>query len=387
MFARKSSQSDASEHRTMGNGIRFVTAMGNLTSFDAKQRKSFRDLRTIERNLSSSVGVSMHRQRICVDKINKVIAGSTCSICSGRSNSFFEKNCKLKISESLCRSVLFGCTNAWNDMIYIADQVRRYTGIVRALNRFVDSDTNMEERAFTMNLDGFVNSRKIREIIEQCGSNDLKKCSFKHVSSLCEQFIHIQSPTYVESALSHSKKLSSAVFGLQASLIKMRPFFHEKVAMLRKMMKAKLNNDWFEKVLGHNVDMWMRVKAMKDHWYGLKLREPLMESILKGTEAKHPDLRYAFKTCKNESRIIISDVAQASIVLHAIQRKAIEDLRTRKDQTSKSLLHKFKMMWGILSVIVENIRFSRNRITPDVKFYQHMQTWVLSYRNKSLAVA
>ena len=365
--------------KTMGNGLQFVTALVNLTSLEDSQKQRLQTLEEIHKNLSSYTPGSMLRQKKCVEQINKVIASSTCSICSGRSDHFFLANKRLKISESLCRSVLAECTDAWNDMIYIAAQVRKYTNTVRRLSSFSDEDSNMEERAFIMNLEGFVSSRKIKDIIRVCGSNDLENCSFRHVSKLCEQFIHIKSPTYVESALSRSKKLVNIVLVTQSGLEKVRPLFKEKLVVLSKMADREQNQKWLKQALRLISVVQRRTIFLKDAWIILKHKQPLMESILKSSKKKHPELIAAIHTARNESDIIIEDFASATLKIHTVLRKAIE--RTRN---LKKVLKQFMVQWSIFCQMANHLRNPSVSGAESKQFYQNLKEAMFSKRQSVL---
>src|SRR3990167_3268437 len=189
------------ELATLGSGLTLRENV-NPNSSTVKQTLKSLDKNLLKIQQNSEPLIQGHEK--CVQSVNEINSKSACSICSGRSDDFFNKDGKLKFTERSCRRFLGDCEQALNLITGVAVDARIFGLSMQQLRKSLGLpfDVAPKEISITMNLDSFITNRNLIPIMNKCGKRKLQDCSFEHVAALCEQFIHIQAQTYIESSQS-----------------------------------------------------------------------------------------------------------------------------------------------------------------------------------------
>ena len=316
---------------SVGNGVSFSTAGSPLLGFEGTPVKIKEMSQKIGKAIIDSLLQNVEFQQKCVAKINSVISKSACSICSGRSDDFFNKDGKLDLSEGLCRSVLEDCSEAWMSMVRMVVDVRGYTKLIRQLNPDGDKDGILEEKGFTMNLDSFITNRNLIPILDNCRGSSLANCSFEHVAALCEQFIHIQAPTYIESSQSQAQKMLTSLKAAHhkwsrtvPGLTKASQSLAEESSHLVSWRKASLDNG----IINTGVRVQSRIAAARMIWVTIQLDLPVLQLIFEKplqplTKVQKALLKAAISQAQADLTQIENTIAAAALPLHKTFRHFI----------------------------------------------------------------
>jgi len=137
-------------------------------------------------------------QQNCIQKIQTERSASLCYTCSGRANEFFTGD-SLHIHEMTCRTLIKGCSSSWWYLINYLDQVNRFNDAVKEIEN-VAGITVAE-------YNGIVPAK---EVLSWAGKNNLRQnlgrcgdglCEFHIAKNICENFISIERPIYLNQAL------------------------------------------------------------------------------------------------------------------------------------------------------------------------------------------
>ena len=149
-------------------------------------------------------------QQKCVDILKKITLASTCSICSGRSSVFFAGK-QLKMAAHTCRAIVKECSHAWLDLVEMVDAIKAYSGVAQQLTtRLKLSDPKSAGRATLNGVSELANEIKLEKILKLCGRN-LNSCRYSHISVLCENFVYVVHPSYIEQAKSTINNITKVV--------------------------------------------------------------------------------------------------------------------------------------------------------------------------------
>lgn len=80
----------------------------------------------------------------CVDVVFKIRSNALCSTCSGRSKQFFDKDRGL-VTESICRSVLDSCSQTYENLLLIIENVGSYLDEFEKLSEMIKNTTRKDD--------------------------------------------------------------------------------------------------------------------------------------------------------------------------------------------------------------------------------------------------
>jgi len=137
-------------------------------------------------------------QQNCVQKIQSERSASLCYTCSGRAKQFFTGN-SLHLHEMTCRTLINGCSSSWWYLINYLDQTNRFNDAIREI-----------EREAGITLTDYKGSSPVKDMLSWADQNNLRHnlqscrdglCKFEVAKVICENFISIERPLYLNQAL------------------------------------------------------------------------------------------------------------------------------------------------------------------------------------------
>ena len=191
-------------------------------------------------DILSSVSDKLHKdQMLCLKTMNDISQKSICDICSGRSQKYFQGG-KYLIHEPVCRRVLNRCGNSWKALVRISQALRTFTNLVNDL-----SAASSVAQSLHGNITKYTNLIKLDALFKDC--QDFRTCPFETVKPICEHFITVINPSYLERfthrtylrkfvnrLMRASKSLSSKILRLGLELKRLRGNNMVAQAVIRK---------------------------------------------------------------------------------------------------------------------------------------------------------
>ena len=169
-------------------------------------------------------------ERTCLRTMNDISQRSLCDVCSGRSEKFF-KDGKYLIHEPVCRRVLLSCGDSWKALVQISQAMSTFTNLVNDLSVVKTSALTLSR-----SISSYTNLIKLDGYFSQCG--DFHTCPFAVVKPLCEHFITVINPSYLES-FSKRQLLRGIVNKLMTASTR---YASQARSMQKKLKKAKKGN-------------------------------------------------------------------------------------------------------------------------------------------------
>ena len=145
----------------------------------------------LSRLLNATTDKLHEDERACLKTINDISQRSLCDVCSGRSEQFFQGG-KYLIHEPVCRRVLNDCGDSWKALVQISQAMNTFTNLVNDL-----SAAQTTAQALSSTITSYTNLIKLDGYFSQC--DDFSTCPFAVVKPLCEHFITVINPSYLES--------------------------------------------------------------------------------------------------------------------------------------------------------------------------------------------
>src|SRR3990167_5551187 len=130
----------------------------------------------------------------CMKKLDSVVYAGTCSICSGRSEQFFQGG-RIKMAEQTCRSILSECGSTWHRMVMVIEIIERYTSIIELVSPTADKKG---KESFTKPMSTFSNLHNLEQYFGDCKTYE--DCPFQKVSALCHNFVQVVGDSIVQKA-------------------------------------------------------------------------------------------------------------------------------------------------------------------------------------------
>ena len=166
-----------------------VEAMSSLTtSIQAKKSIKQKHDRLVNYIRSHKKALETSHS-LCINKLNQITRASTCNICSGRSQLFFNGK-KILMKEGECRAIIGSCEEAWRSVVHILGLLHDYTNQVKGSFKGELSKEHFDS------LKSFENSHNLSKNFEKCPK--LKDCSTNIVGNICERLVSILTPSYAD---------------------------------------------------------------------------------------------------------------------------------------------------------------------------------------------
>ena len=214
----------------------------NLINNDKKNYQAHINDANSVAQLTSQFKVNQNR---CHTKLTQIRSSSICSICSGRSQVFFE-DYSLRISENQCRSILVECESAWMNIFSMIQLSHRYESFEKLANwsigqviqdaiqkskmisdpKFKSQLVDSAPAKLLVMAENFESENSLAFHLKNCKSvgSNLKNCPFKTVKTLCMDLVEIIPNVQLRLMAVVSKAadqtiaaMSKAVIQLQAS--------------------------------------------------------------------------------------------------------------------------------------------------------------------------
>src|SRR3990167_5509675 len=134
----------------------------------------------------------------CMKKLDSVVYAGTCSICSGRSEQFFQGG-RIKMAEQTCRSILSECGSTWHRMVMVIEIIERYTSIIELVSPTADKKG---KESFTKSMSTFSNLHNLEQYFGDCKTYE--DCPFQKVSALCHNFVQVVGDSIVQKATAYT---------------------------------------------------------------------------------------------------------------------------------------------------------------------------------------
>ena len=256
----------------------------------------------------------------------------------------------------MCRNVLEDCSEAWVSMVQMAADVKEYTRRLRTLHAGKDEDGILEEKGFTMNLDSFITNRNLIPILKSCRGKSLVKCPFEHVAALCEQFIHIQAPTYIESSQSQAQKILTSIKASEQVCnrhILLMGNNLEKIDLLRAQLRLGSNETATKELVWRSVKQLAQFRILRDSWISVQLQVPILKVIWRQKVSKGP-LNILPKAIRSSDKLLTqieNTIAAAALKVHEVIRQTI------LNPISPDLKKQAERNWDLICRLVESIKF------------------------------
>ena len=126
----------------------------------------------------------------CVNRLNQFARASTCIICSGRSQNFFQGD-KLVIQESVCRSILGDCEQAWRGVINVLAILQVYLNEIKLYY-----NGELPKEHFDK-LEALSRSHNLAEHFKRCPK--MSECDTNTVADICQHMVSVLTPSYADS--------------------------------------------------------------------------------------------------------------------------------------------------------------------------------------------
>ena len=167
----------------------------------------------------------------CLNVLKDISQRAVCDVCSGRSDRYF-KDGKYIIHEPVCRHVLGSCGNSWKTLIQIAQAVRSFTNLVNDL-----SGARTSAVSLTKSIQGYTRLNNLDLHFSKC--KNFKTCPLEDVKPICERFITVINPSYLES-FTRRRTLQKIV---QRLMMATRAL-NKDIIRINKQIKMLMNNNY-----------------------------------------------------------------------------------------------------------------------------------------------
>jgi hypothetical protein len=138
----------------------------------------------------------IRNQETCVRKLQNVRSSSVCFSCSGRAHLFFTGN-SLNVHEDTCRDLIKECSNSWWYLINYLDQINRFNRAISEIE--AEAGITMKNSVgLTKELLNWADENHLRSNLVRCHNGS---CEFQIAKSICENFVSIEKPIYLQRAL------------------------------------------------------------------------------------------------------------------------------------------------------------------------------------------
>lgn len=183
-----------------------------------KMQKVVDYINSNKRNIQNS-------QSGCMKRLNSVTRASTCNICSGQSQRFFNGK-KILMRQEDCRDIIDDCEQAWRSVVHILDLLDTYTTEVKKTYKGKLADEHFDS------LQSMDKKHKLSQNFDKCPK--MQQCDGETVSAICENLVSILTPSYAEFAANKIKKTKSKI----SALSKIGKFFKNIGKAVGKAAKA-----------------------------------------------------------------------------------------------------------------------------------------------------
>lgn len=177
---------------------------------DATDKYIYGELTKMINKYKKSKNNMIKSQKKCLKKLHEVRSGSHCFTCSSRSNFFFDEHKRMRLHENTCREIVSDCTDAWLYLIELVDYMTKFREFVLQVEQLYHIPKAFRQPV--PHLDGiasFLKETNVKASLEHCRRG---KCSFNSVKSVCDTFVSINGPVYLEVALKHFPKTTAFNF-------------------------------------------------------------------------------------------------------------------------------------------------------------------------------
>lgn len=137
-------------------------------------------------------------QNTCIQKLQRERSAAVCYTCSGRAHEFFTKN-SLNMHEMTCRSIIKECANSWWYLIGFLDQVNKFNNLITQVEQEAGIKMlNNEGVSPAKTILNWADQNNLRNNLHTCKDG---LCKFDTAKDICENFISIERPMYLHTAL------------------------------------------------------------------------------------------------------------------------------------------------------------------------------------------
>lgn len=187
--------------------ITFFNKKNKNAKKDETDKYIYGELTKMIKKYQKSKNNMIKSQKKCLKKLHEVRSGSHCFTCSSRSNVFFDEYKRMRLHENTCREIVSGCTDAWLYLIELVDYMTKFREFILQVEKLYHIPKAFRQPV--PHLDGiasFLQETNVKASLQNCREGT---CSFDSVKSVCDTFVSINGPVYLEVALKHFPKTSA----------------------------------------------------------------------------------------------------------------------------------------------------------------------------------
>ena len=193
---------------------------------------------------------------------------------------------------------------------------------------------------------------------------DLKYCDFEHVAALCEQFIHIQAPTYIESSQSQYLKASQDIVRLGSETKQLFQNINVPMEYLRlhesQIMANSTEPATFEDlsaILERVFTLRNILQEVRFNWAEIQLSTTVLNSAKQKGESKNPTIIEGL----SKSEELTASIQKEYIAHYQVEHDYLFSLLMRlmsSNLTAKTeLLAKAKALWTVYNRALIRLRY------------------------------
>jgi len=174
----------------------------------------------------------------CMKNLQLQRSTTSCYACSPRANVFFTRDA-LHLHEQSCRGMISHCNKAWKYLIAFLDRVNKFTEIISYLKKnerkyFV---TQFTFPSSTNSIHKWADKTNLRQNLLKCTKS---KCPFNAAKQICDTFVNMEQPYYLELALRLSPVAAKRKAKYRRPIIPMIEMRRKKY--FRPVMRPKIFN-------------------------------------------------------------------------------------------------------------------------------------------------
>jgi len=185
---------------------------------DKLDKEIYGTMKQIVKKFRRTKRLMITSQKKCLKKLHEVRSGSHCFTCSSRSNMFFDEKSRMRIHENTCREIVSECTESWLLLIKLVNYMTKFREFTLRVEQAYHIPKKFRQHIPQLEgIASFLTETKVQEKLKNCKNSHSSQCSFDSVKSVCDTFVSINGPLYLEVALKHfpnSAKFKFAKLGV-----------------------------------------------------------------------------------------------------------------------------------------------------------------------------
>lgn len=360
-----------------------------------KPRMSLQDIKLtvlrIKAWLHSKSEKLVPEQQKCLDVLKKITLGSTCSICSGRSPVFFAGK-QLKMGAQTCRAIVKECSHAWLDLVEIVEAIKGYSEVAKQLTTKLKLKNQKPSDTATLGgVSEIAREIKLERTLKLCG-RDLNSCRYSHISALCENFVYVVHPSYIEQAKSTISNITKVVDVSKGELDRIGQMLEQNKRGLKKKMLRGLKGildriAGLEKIESNLFKLQSNIKRIQQN--NLRVRFSNLVAFQKTIEIYNQHTKRALESI--DKNLVKVYQKQYDLILKAFRlgEDTLEEFLPKLHAKEANLLKKYNPATKKLKSAQQNSNWAIGNLSSSKKRPKSAKALsiALAKANKQLAAA